>query len=391
MSEAVILSAVRTAIGTARKGTLADTSAEELGKAVLEEAVRRSGLAKEQVDDVIFAESMYGGGDVARYVAVEAGLTSAGGMAVNRHCAGSLTAVASAAGSIKSGMDRVIVAGGVQAGSTGPMMRRRIPGTVDQFQEFWLPPTHPETADAPVFDMSITVGWNTAKALGMTREELDAWALRSHQRAIAAIDQGLFVDEIVPVQARMKDGTFKTFQVDEHPKRDTSMEKLASLKVLHPEIEGFNITAGNSSGVNDAASALVIADGAFARDERLTPIAKIRSWASVGVDPPETGLAPIKCIPKLLARAGVAQKDIAIWEINEAFAPVPIAVCKELGVDEETVNIRGSGCSLGHPISATGARMLTTLINDLRRRGGGLGVATMCAGGGQAGGVLIEV
>jgi acetyl-CoA C-acetyltransferase len=169
------------------------------------------------------------------------------------------------------------------------------------------------------------------------------------------------------------------------------MEKLASLKVLHPEIEGFSVTAGNASGINDAAAALTIVDGDLARSEGLTPLATIRSWASAGIDPRLMGMAPLQAIPKVLARAGVKQSDIAIWEINEAFASVPVAACKVLGIDEEIVNIHGSGCSLGHPIAATGARMLTTLINDLRRRGGGLGIATMCAGGGQAGAVLVEV
>jgi acetyl-CoA C-acetyltransferase len=220
---------------------------------------------------------------------------------------------------------------------------------------------------------------------------MDAWAFRSHQRAVAAIDAGKFKDEILPIQALQKDGTFVTFQVDEHPRRDSSLEKLASLKSLHPEIEGFSITAGNAAGVNDAAAALLIADGDFARAEGLTPIAKIRSWAAAGVDPFRTGLAPVDAIAKVLARAKVKQSDVKIWEINEAFASVPVAVAKALGLDEETVNFSGSGCSLGHPIAASGSRMLTTLIYELQRRGGGLAVATMCAGGGQAGAILIEV
>jgi acetyl-CoA C-acetyltransferase len=391
VAEAVVLSAVRTAIGTARKGTLADTEAEVLGKAVLMEAVRRSGLSPEQVDDVIFAESGYGGGAVARHAAVEAGMLSVSGMALNRHCAGSLSSVGVAAGSIIAGMDRVVVAGGVQSSSTSPQLRRRKPGTLDEFDERWMPPTHPDRADAPNRDMSITVGWNTAQLAGLSREQMDAWAFRSHQRAVAAIDAGKFKDEILPIQALQKDGTFVTFQVDEHPRRDSSLEKLASLKSLHPEIEGFSITAGNAAGVNDAAAALLIADGDFARAEGLTPIAKIRSWAAAGVDPFRTGLAPVDAIAKVLARAKVKQSDVKIWEINEAFASVPVAVAKALGLDEETVNFSGSGCSLGHPIAASGSRMLTTLIYELQRRGGGLAVATMCAGGGQAGAILIEV
>ena len=391
MSKAVIVSAVRTAIGTARKGSLVDTTAEELAVAVLREALRRAGLAPEQIDDVVFAESHYGGGDIARFAAVEAGLQAAGGMAVNRHCAGSLTAVGVAAGGVLAGMDRVVVAGGVQSTSLAPSMRRRIPGTVDQFDERWYPPSHPDRADAPNMDMSLTVGWNTAQIAQISREEMDAWAYRSHRRAIAAIKEGRFLEEIVPIQALAKDGSRFSFAVDEHPRADVSLEKMASLKPIHPEIEGFSITAGNASGVNDAASALVIADDGFARSERLDVLATVRSWAAVGVDPFRTGLAPVDVIPKVLARAGVKQSDIALWEINEAFVSVPVAACKLLGLDEDTVNISGSGCSLGHPIAATGGRMLATLIHDLKRRGGGLGVATMCAGGGQAGAVLIEV
>ncbi|MBV9509797.1 MAG: thiolase family protein [Caulobacteraceae bacterium] len=390
MPQAVILSAARTAVGTSRKGTLADTTPEELGVPVVQAVLQRSGLDPALVDDVIFAESLYGGGVIARYLGVAAGLIGAGGVAVNRHCAGSLTTVGMAAAAIVSGMDRAIIAGGSQSASTQPSLRRRIPGTVDEVVD-WYPMGTPPEEGVPANDMSIVVGWNTAVKAEISREAMDAWALRSHQRAAAAIDAGRFEGEIVPVMARMKDGTFKEFKVDEHPRRDGSMERMAALKPLHTEIEGFSITAGNSSGVNDAASALLLADAEFAAAQGLKPIAKVRGWAQAGVQPRDTGLAPITCIPKLLSRSGVKQSDIALWEINEAFASVPIAACKALGLDEETVNISGSGCSIGHPVAATGGRMLTTLINDLKRRGGGLGVATMCAGGGQAGAVLIEV
>ncbi|MBV9994660.1 MAG: thiolase family protein [Caulobacteraceae bacterium] len=389
MNRAVILSAARTAVGTARKGTLADTTPDELGAPVVAEVVRRAKLAPELIDDVVFAESLYGGGDIARYLGLAAGLIGAGGVAVNRHCAGSLTTVGMAAAAIVSGMDRAVVAGGAQSSSTAPMLRRRIPGTVDEIEENWYPSPAREAGQAQ--DMSITVGWNTAVKAELSREAMDAWALRSHERAVAAIDAGRFEGEIVPVMARTKDGGFVEFKVDEHPRRDSSLERMASLKPLHPEIEGFSITAGNSSGVNDAASALLLADAELAAAEGLTPIARVRAWGQAGVDPVETGMAPIVCIPKLLGRAGVKQGDIALWEINEAFASVPLAACKLLGIDDEIVNISGSGCSLGHPVAATGGRMLTTLINDLKRRGGGLGVAAMCAGGGQAGAVLIEV
>jgi acetyl-CoA acetyltransferase family protein len=390
MPSAVIVSAARTAVATARKGTLANTSAETLALAVLKEVVARSGVAPDRVDDVILAESLYGGGAVARHAAVEAGMTKAGGMALNRHCAGSLTSVGLAAAQVMSGMETFIVAGGVMSISTAPKMQRRVPGTED-VQDFWMPPTHPDSPEAPNLAMSITVGWNTARAAGLTREEQDAWAVRSHQRAIAAIDAGYFNEQIVPVQALMPDGSTVEFKVDEHPRRDSTIEKLATLKVLHPEIEGFSITAGNSSGVNDAASAMMVTTDAVAAAQGLGVMAKIRAWTSVGVDPAKTGLGVLDVIPKLLSRAGVDQSDVALWEINEAFASVPLAASRMLGIDDEMINISGSGCSIGHPVAASGGRMLITLIHDLKRRGGGLGVAAMCAGGGQAGAVLIEV
>lgn len=390
MSSPVIISAVRTAVATARKGTLANTSGEKLATTILKAAIERSGVAPDLIDDVVFAESMYGGGALARHAVVELGIVQAGGMAVNRHCAGSLSSVGIAAAAIISGMERVVVAGGVQSVSTGPMMRWRVPGT-EEYKEYWMPPTHPDSPEAPNADMSITVGWNTALAANLTREEMDAWALRSHQRAIAAIDAGQFKNEIVPIDALQMGGSIVAFAVDEHPRRDSSAEKLASLKVLHPEIEGFSITAGNSSGVNDGASALTLTSDDVARSEGLTPIARVLGWTAKGADPRNTGLAAIDTIRKLLDRTGRSAADIALWEINEAFAAVPLAACRLLDIREDVVNISGSGCSIGHPIAASGGRMLTTLIHDLKRRGGGLGIAAMCAGGGQGGAVLIEV
>lgn len=391
MPKPVIVSAVRTAIGTSFKGSLVNTPAEVLATTVLQEAVRRSGVQPAAIDDVILAESHYGGGDLARYAAAASELTSVPGQAVNRHCAGSLTAVANAAAQIGSGVERVVVAGGVQSLSTGPLMKWRIPGSSLEFEERWMPPSHPETPDAPTRDMSITVGWNTAQAVGITRADMDAWALRSHQRAVAAIDSGAFVAEIVPLKIQGPDGALVDFSVDEHPRRDTSMEKLASLKVLHPEIEGFSITAGNSSGTNDAAAALTLVDDSYAQSAGLNILGALKTWAAVGVEPRDTGLGAVRVIGKVLDRAGLSVSDVTLWEINEAFASVPIAACREHQLDDDRVNIYGSGCSLGHPIAATGARMLTTLVHELGRRGGGIGVAAMCAGGGQGGAVVVEV
>ncbi|WGL54082.1 thiolase family protein [Nocardioides sp. BP30] len=389
--EAVIVAGARTAIGTAFKGTLRDTTALELAEVVVREVHRRSGLDVARIDDIILAESNYGGGDVARHAAVVTGMTHVPGQAVNRHCAGGLTAIADAAAQIVSGAERAIIAGGTQSTSTAPLQRFRTPGTVDEYTERWMPPTHPDTPEAPNMDMSISVGWNTAKEVGLTREEMDAWAFRSHQRAVAAIDAGAFKDEIVPVQARQADGTTVTFEVDEHPRRSTTMEKLASLNPLHPEIPDFSITAGNASGMNDAAAAVMVVSSDLAASEGLETLAVVRAWASTATEPGRMGLAPLDVIPKVLDRAGLGIADIDLWEINEAFAAVPVAACKKLGIDEERVNTAGSGCSLGHPVAASGTRMVITLINELRRRGGGTAVAAMCAGGGQAGALVIQV
>ena len=391
MSTPVIVGAARTAIGRSFKGTLVNTPPETLITTVLPEVVRRSGVDPADIDDIIFAESHYGGGDLARYAADATGLHHVPGQSVNRHCAGSLTAIGNAAAQIGSGMERVLIAGGVQSLSMTPLTNWRIPGPELKFEERWMPPTHVETPDAPAKDMSITVGWNTAQAVGITREEMDAWAARSHQRAVAAQDAGKFLDEIIPMKIQQFDGSVVDFSVDEHPRRDTTVEKLAGLKVLHPEIEGFSITAGNSSGTNDAAAGVALVERDYADANNLSVMATVKAWGAAGVPARDCGLGAVKVIGKVLDRAGLKPSDVTLWEINEAFASVPIAACREYGLDEELVNFSGSGCSLGHPIAASGARMITTLIYELRRRGGGIGVAAMCAGGGQGGAVIIEV
>jgi len=387
----VIVGAARTAIGRSFKGTLVNTPPEVLLTAILPEVIRRAGIDPADIDDIIIAESNYGGGDLARYAADAVGLKHVPGQAVNRHCAGSLTAIGNASAQIGSGMERVLIAGGVQSLSMSPLVNMRIPGPELKFEERWMTPTHVETPDSPMKDMSITVGWNTAQAAGISREDMDAWAARSHQRAVAAQDAGKFVDEILPIKITTHDGSVIEFAVDEHPRRDTTAEKLAELKVLHPEIEGFSITAGNASGTNDACAAVALTEAGYAADKGLKVMATVRSWGAVGVDPRDTGLGGVEVIGKVLDRAGLKPSDVALWEINEAFASVPIAAVKKYGIDEELVNFSGSGCSLGHPISASGARMVTTLIYELQRRGGGIGVAAMCAGGGQGGGLVIEV
>jgi acetyl-CoA acyltransferase len=376
MPEAVLVTALRAPIGTAGRGTLRDTTAFDLADHVVRHATE--GLDPNQIDDVILGEGLYGGGVIARHAAITAGLTTVPGLAMNRHCAAGLAAVQNAAASIRAGMDELIIAGGVNSASTSPRSRIRVG---EEWLD-WMSPTHPDRPDAPNRDMSITVGWNAAVKAGVSREDMDAWALRSHQHAIQAIDEGRFKEEIVPIET-----PHGLFAVDEHPRRDTSMEKLATLKVLHPEIEGFSITAGNACGANDGAAALVVASDRLG----LPALAYVRSWASVGIDPAYTGLAPVEAIPKALKRAGLTVDQVDLFEINEAFAAMCVATIRLLELDPEKVNVSGSGCSLGHPVAATGARMLVTLVHELRRRGGGIGVASMCAGGGMGSAAVIEV
>ena len=377
MPEAIIVSALRTPIGTAVKGTLRETNAFDLAEHVVAAAAK--GIDPGLIDDVILAEEHYGGGVLARHAALTAGLTNVPGQALNRHCAAGLSAVANAAGSIRAGMDELVIAGGVHSSSTAPKSRFQIAG---ELLDPWTPPTHPNRPDAPNMDMSITIGWNTAVQARISREDMDAWALRSHRNAIRAIDEGRFDAELVPI-----DTALGHFAVDEHPRRTTSLEKLAALKPLHPEIEGFSITAGNASGANDAAAALVVASDGLG----LPALGTVRAWASVGVDPAETGLAPVQVIPKALKRCGLKVADVDLFEINEAFASVAVAAVRRLEIDPDLLNVNGSGCSLGHPIAATGARMLVTLVHELRRRGGGIGVAAMCAGGGMGSAMVVEV
>jgi acetyl-CoA acetyltransferase family protein len=390
LSEAVIVSACRTAIGTARKGTLVDSDPFVLARHVVEEALSRSQLDPEVVDDVILGESLAGGGDIARYAAIEAGMPSAPGAAINRHCASGLSAIAAGAASVRAGMDKVVIAGGVHSSSLMPRTRRRIPGT-DEWDETWMSASHRDTAEAPNLDMSVTVGWNAAVRAGITRLDMDLWALDSHRKAVSAIDAAHFAEEVTPFLVKCRDGSEVLFAIDEHPRRDTTIERLAALKPLHPEIEGFSITAGNSGGINDGAAAMVIASSDVVQAHQVDRLAAVRAWASVGVPPAETGLAPVAAIPKALGRAGIALDDVDVFEINEAFASMCVATTRLLGIPVEKVNPNGSGCSLGHPIAMTGARMVTTLIYELRRRGGGVGVAAMCAGGGMSTAMVIEV
>ena len=379
MPDAVIVSALRTPIGTAMKGTLRDTDAYQLAEHVIGAAV--SDVDRRQIDDVILGEGLYGGGVVARHAAITAGLSSVPGLAVNRHCAAGQAAVQSAAASIRAGMDQLILAGGVNSASTSPRFKRRAGSHRDDEMVDWFPPTHPNRPDAPNMDMSITVGWNAAVKAGVSREEMDEWALGSHRKAIQAIDEGRFKDEIVPIETPRG-----LFDVDEHPRRDTTIEKLATLKPLHPEIEGFRSPRATPAAPTTARP--------YSRSRAI--VWACQPWRPSGRGHPSASTPPPPASarrgdPESAARARLSLADVDLFEINEAFASMCVATIKLLDIDPDKVNVSGSGCSLGHPVAATGARMLVTLVHELRRRGGGIGVAAMCAGGGMGSTTVIEV
>src|SRR5438270_9138934 len=291
MADALIVSAARTPIARARKGSLVDVDAFALAQVAVGAAIDRSGVDTADIDDLVLAESLQGGGVIGRYVAVNMGLTHIPGLADNRHCAAGLSALQIGAGSIRAGMDRVVVAGGTESLSSMPMSTKSTPASARSYQP-WMSPSHPETPEAPAWDMSITVGENTARLAGVSRTAADEWAYHSHMRAAASIAEGKFDAEIVPVDVPDGSGGTRPFTTDEQPRPDTSLEKLASLPVLHPEIEGATVTAGNAAGVNDAAAAVVLASDDYARAHGLTSLARILAWASIGVDPMRTGLAP---------------------------------------------------------------------------------------------------
>lgn len=390
-----VIAAARTAIGSAFRGALAETPPSALAGVAVRAAIDRSGLEPGRFEDLVLGEVFHGGGDIARYVAVEQGFEHLPGMALNRQCASGLSAIATGTASVASGMADAVLAGGVESASLAPISRRRIPGTAgtspEDYEDRWHSLPYPEDPENPPMNTVITVGWNPARRLGITREEQDDWALRSHHRAVAAIDAGQFEAEIVPIEVFARSGERLTFTVDEHPRRTTSAERLASLSPLHPEIEGFSITAGNSSGVNDGAAVVALASERLVGAENVQSLARVLSWATVGVAPADTAFAPTLAIPQALERAGLRLSDVALFEINEAFAAQTIACVRVLELDDEKVNIYGSGISLGHPVAATGARMLTSLAHALRRRGGGVGVVSMCAGGGMGSAMVIEV
>jgi acetyl-CoA acetyltransferase family protein len=386
MSNALIVAGARTPIGRAHKGALIDVDAAELARIALSATIERSGIDPTLIDDIVLAESMQGGGVLARYVANRLGLANVPGLANNRHCAAGLSAIQIGAASVLARMDRIVLAGGTESLSSTPQLTKSVPASARDPKP-WAPESHPDSPAAPAWDMSITVGENTAREANVTRLQADEWAFHSHQRAAAAVASGRFDDEIVPVE--LPNG--ELFSRDEHPRADTTMERLASLKPLHPELENPTVTAGNAAGLNDAAAAVMIMSDSAAAETGAKPLARIVSWASVGIDPILTGLAPTKAIPKALARAGMNIRDIELFEINEAFCSMAVASTRILGIDHSIANVNGSGCGLGHPIAATGARMVVSMIHELRKQNKSIGCVAMCAGGGMGSALIVEL
>jgi len=394
MPEAVIVSTARTPIGRASKGALKAIRGDDLGAVAMRGALARlATFDYKQIEDVIvgcaFPEGEQGM-NVARIITGLVGLpTTSGAVTVNRFCASSLQAVNMAAQSIMLGQGDIIVAGGVESmsrvpmGGFNPSFNPKLINNPDGVEACGLPGEKTTEFGQSYIPMGLTAE-NLAKKYGISREEQDRFALRSHQRAIAAQDAGILAREIVPVT--LPDGT--VVSVDEGPRRDTSLERLASLEPAF--VAGGTVTAGNSSPLNDGASAAVLMSAEKARELGFKPRARVIAMAVAGVAPEIMGIGPVPAVHKLLQRAGMKLSDIDVIELNEAFAAQSLAVVRELGIDEDKLNPHGAAIALGHPLGATGARIIGALINDLETLDKRFGIATLCVGGGQGVATLIE-
>jgi acetyl-CoA acetyltransferase family protein len=394
MPEAVIVSAVRTPIGRAGKGSLKSVRADDLGAVAIRAAAERvKGLDPALIEDVIigcaFPEGEQGM-NVARIITALAGLSvNAGGVTVNRFCASSLQAVNMAAQAIMLGLGDIMVAGGVESmsrvpmGGFNPSFNPKLINNPEGVEMCGVPGKRGTDFSQSYIPMGMTAE-NLAREYHISREDQDQFALRSHQRALAAIEAGVFARETVPVP--LPDGT--SFTTDEGPRRDTSLERLAALEPAF--IAGGSVTAGNSSPLNDGASGAVLMSAEKAHDLGIKPLARVRSMAVSGVRPDIMGIGPVDATRKALARAGLQLADIDAIELNEAFAAQSLAVIRTLGIDEAKLNPHGGAIALGHPLGCTGCRLIATLLNDLETSGGTLGLATLCVGGGQGVATIIE-
>ncbi|EPY14850.1 acetyl-CoA C-acyltransferase [Paenibacillus alvei] len=391
MKEAVIVSIARTPVGRAKKGSLAQTRAEDLGRTVLEEVVRRApGLNKSDIEDVILGCAMPEGEqglNMARILSLYAGYPQeVPAVTVNRFCASGLQSIAFASERIMAGSADTIVAGGVESMSAVPMTGFKLaphPKLISEMPEVYM-------------GMGYTAE-NVAKRFGISREDQDQFAANSHRKAAAAIAEGKFRDEIVPVSTvqRGVDSNGRpwekelTFDMDECVRPDTTEEVLAKLK---PSFSvGGSVTAGNSSPMNDGAAACVLMSADRAKELGLKPLAAFRSFALAGVAPDIMGVGPVEAIPKALCKAGITQDQVDLFELNEAFASQCLHIIRHLGLDESKVNVNGGAIALGHPLGCTGSKLTATLLHELRRRGGGYGVVSMCIGGGMGAAGVFEV
>ncbi|HTE03841.1 MAG TPA: acetyl-CoA C-acyltransferase [bacterium] len=391
MREAVIVSAVRTAVGKAPRGTLKDTRPDEMAAAVIAEAVRRvPGLDPREVDDVVLGCALpeaEQGLNVARIAALRAGLPhTVSGQTINRFCSSGLQAIAIAAEHIMSGFADVIVAGGTESmslmpGQAGHQFRPN-PDLVAHWPEVYI-------------SMGLT-GENVARAYGVSREDQDAFAYRSHRRAAEAISSGKFADEITPLTVKRweSDGegrpnaTEVAFSTDEGVRDDTSPEALAKLKPVFAR-DGV-VTAGNSSQTSDGAAAIVVMSAEKATRLNLHPLGVFRSFATAGVPPEIMGIGPVDAVPKAVRLAGLSLSEINLIELNEAFAAQTLAVMRQLDLDPEIVNVNGGAIALGHPLGCTGAKLTATLLYEMRRRNARYGLVTMCVGGGMGAAGVFE-
>jgi len=397
LREAWIIDAVRTPVGR-YGGALADVRPDDLAALVIKAVVERTKIDPVLIEDVILGCANQAGEDnrnVARMALLLAGLpVEVGGLTVNRLCGSGLQAINSAAHAIAVDDGDVFIAGGVESMTRAPYVMAKADSPWDRGPRELQDTTlgwrfvNPKLAAAYYpYSMGETAE-NVAERWSVTRQRQDEFALLSHQRAIAAIQGGVFEDQIVPVEVPQRKGDPVVVTRDEHPRADTSMEALGKLRPAFRE--GGSVTAGNSSGINDGAAAVLVADAIRARDLGLQPMARVVATAVAGVDPAIMGVGPVPATRKALERAGLVASDLDLVELNEAFASQSVVCMDELGLDPEKVNVNGGAIALGHPLGASGGRLITMLVHELRRRGGRFGLATMCIGVGQGMAVVIE-
>ena len=392
MPEAVLVSAVRTPVGRAPKGALSTTRPDDLAATALNGALERvPSLDRAEIDDVILGCAQpegEQGWNIARFSALRAGLpVEVPGVTVNRLCSSGLEAIALADLRIRSGGDRVVVAGGAESMSLLPF------GGLKPSPNPWLAAHYP----AALLTMGLTAE-RVARHYGVSREDQDAFALASHQKAVAAQAEGRFADELIPVPVTTavpgaKAGkpvvAERVFAADEGPRADTSAEALAKLKpALHAQ---GTVTAGNSSQTSDGAAAAVLMEAGRARELGIRPLARLVAYAATGCLPEEMGIGPITAIPKALSQAGLTLDEIGLIEFNEAFAAQALAVIRVLGLDPERINVNGGAIALGHPLGCTGAKLTATLLSEMRRRQVRYGMVTMCVGGGMGAAGIFEL